>query len=102
MPRITPDQSMPSAAGGVSTPITTTAQLLQQCGSVLQHALDVLMLRSRWLYLSVMLGACIVFANLAQDHFVMITQTSAELCMFVFMLYYVATLAFVLSFGSLA
>ena len=69
---------------------------------MLQHALDVLKLRERWLYLAVMLGACVVFANLSQDQFVMITQTSAELCMFIFMLYYVATLAFVLSFGSLA
>lgn len=102
MPRITPKQEIPSTAGGVSTTNAPTAQLMQQCWSVLLHALAVLKLRERWLYLSLMIGACVVFANLSQDHFVMITQTSAELCMFIFMLYYVATLAFVLSFGSLS
>jgi len=102
MPRITPAKDTPSTASGVSTSNATTAQLLQQWCLVLQHALAVLMLRKRWLYLSVLLGACVLFANLSQDKFVMITQASAELCMFIFMLYYVATLAFVLSFGSLA
>jgi len=80
---------------------TSTAQLLQQCWSVLQHALAVLMLRRRWLYLGILLGACVAFANFSQDKFVMITQVSAELCMFIFMLYYVSTLAFVLSFVCL-
>jgi len=47
-----------------------------------------------------LLFACVIFANLSQDKFVMVTQASAELCMFIFVVYYVASLSFILRFSS--
>jgi len=47
-----------------------------------------------------LLVACVIFANLSQDKFVMVTKASAELCMLIFVVYYVAALSFILSFAS--
>ena len=57
-------------------------------------------MRKRWLYMLLLLVACVIFANLSQDKFVMVTKASAELCMLIFVVYYVAALSFILSFAS--
>ena len=77
-----------------------TTQLLQQCRRLLSHSLAVLAVRKRWLYLTLLLVSCVVFANLSQEQFVMESQGNAELCMLIFMVYYVASLSFILSFDT--
>ena len=100
MPSILPAASPAKSAISSVTANHNTAQLLQQCKRVLQHCQSVISLRQRWIYLLLLLAACVVFANLAQDKFVMVTQASAELCMIIFVVYYVASLSFILSFAS--
>jgi len=100
MPRIFPAASPAKSAISSVTASPNTTQLLQQCRRVLQHCQSVVLSRQRWIYLLLLLAACVVFANLAQDKFVMVTQASAELCMILFVVYYVASLSFILSFAS--
>ena len=92
--------SRESEAGSSITEHHNTTQLLQQCRRLLGHSLAMLAVRQRWLYLTLLLVACVVFANLSQEKFVMETQRNAELCMLIFMVYYVASLSFILSFHS--
>jgi len=92
--------SRESEARSSNTDQQNTTQLLQQCRRLLSHSLAVLAVRKRWLYLTLLLVACVVFANLSQEQFVMESQGNAELCMLIFMVYYVASLSFILSFDT--
>jgi len=74
--------------------------LAAQSNAVLCHVALELRQRWRWLSCATLLGASVRFATLSQAPFVMSSQATGEECMFLFMMFYVASLAFIVSFDA--
>jgi len=81
------------AAATAAQLVAQTAELLRQAAAVLQH-------RWRWLWLALLLAASVRFCTLAQERSVLSSQATGEQCMFVFMVFYLASLAFIASFDT--
>ena len=75
-------------------------RLAAQGNAVLRHVALQLRERWRWLWCALLLFASVRFATLAQAPFVMSSQATGEECMFLFMVFYVASLSFIVSFDA--
>jgi len=58
----------------------------------------VLQQRWRWLYLACTVAVCLVFQAMSQEAFRMTTPTDAMWCMGLFVVFYIASLCFIISF----
>jgi hypothetical protein len=63
-----------------------------------QRVRAVLQQRWRWLYLACTVAVCVVFQAMSQEAFRMTTPTDAMWCMGLFVVFYIASLSFIVSF----